>query len=108
MSADPRTSEEWQLAVDAAQGCLALEFIRVLGFIEEAGTVDVSRCCEILDRAERSGIVPSVDAIQHFIAETTSEIETERVYRVFLKAHEMSGHPDLASIVPFLTEERFA
>ena len=107
-TSEPQTPEQWQLAVDAAQGVLATAFIQALGFVEGGPEYNVARCVDVLERASDMGITPSEDAIREWIGETTNELDTDRVYRVFLKAHEMSGHPDLKTVVPFLTADEYA
>lgn len=105
---EPQTPQEWQVAVDAAQGILATAFIQALGLIEGGPKYNLARCIDVLERGRDMGIEPNETAIQDWIAETTNELDTERVYRVFRKAHEMSGHPDLAVVVPFLVSEEYA
>ena len=105
---DPQTPEQWQLAVDAAQGILATAFIQALGLIEGGPEYNVARCVDVIERGKDMGITPSDDAIREWIGETSNELDVEKVYRVFLKAHEMSGHPDLVVVVPFLTAEEYA
>jgi len=101
---EPHTLGQWQDAVDAAQGCLASELVRALGFTSGGPLVDVARCAQMIEEGRERGVTPSENAIKDWFAETTNELDTERIYRVFLKTHEMSGHPDLASVVPFLTQ----
>ena len=108
MNREPQTPQEWQVAVDAAEGVLASEFIRALGFISKGGEFNIARCVDVLERGRDQGIIPSETAIKDWFGETSDEADVEKIYRVFLTAHEMSGHPDLAAVVPFLTAEEYA
>lgn len=64
---DPETPEQWQLAVDAAHACLALDSAKQYGLIEGGPRIDVERCVEILEGGEKLGYHPSKTAIEDFI-----------------------------------------
>lgn len=98
---DPETPEEWQVAVDAAQGVLAVELARLLGLIE-GGAAKPQRCAEVIKRGAEIGITPSDDAVREFVGEIAQGADRERMYRVVTRAFAMSGSPDLAELVPFL------
>jgi hypothetical protein len=59
---DPETPDQWQLAVDAAAGCLALVAALQYGLIEGGPEFDPDRCREILARGEILGYLPAADA----------------------------------------------
>lgn len=56
---DPRTREEWQLAVDAACALRLIADCKMYGLIAGGPTIDVGRCDDILDRGKAHGIHPS-------------------------------------------------
>lgn len=64
---DPRTTEEWQLAVDAAEGSLALDAAHRFGCVAGLGRVNVPRCRSILMMGAARGIHPSPNAIERFL-----------------------------------------
>jgi len=65
---EPRTRQEWQAAVDAAWGALALDAARQYGLVTRGPEVNVSRCEDMLRRGKRRGVVPAPDAIERFAA----------------------------------------
>jgi hypothetical protein len=66
---EPQTPQEWQDAVDAAQGALAVDSARKYGFITGGPEVNVERCEAILARGAEQGYRPSLMAIERFAAE---------------------------------------
>jgi hypothetical protein len=64
---NPRTSAEWQEAVDMAHACLALDSARQYGLVTGGPGVNVARCIDILDEGKRRGVAPSPDAIENFV-----------------------------------------
>lgn len=60
----PRTDKEWQIAVDAAHGLIAIESARAYGLIEGGPHCNVDRCEEILALGKAKGINPREDAIE--------------------------------------------
>lgn len=64
---DPSTREEWQDAVDAAKGALALDAARQYGFVRGGPEVNVDRCEAILIRGQALGITPSADVMERFV-----------------------------------------
>lgn len=66
---DPTTPAEWQEAVDAAEGALALESARLYGFVTGGPAVNTVRCEEILRAGAELGVTPSRDAIDRFVDE---------------------------------------
>ena len=73
----PQTPEEWQTAVDAAEGALALDSCRQYGLVTGGPKVNVNRCCEIIDAGRKRGIVPSPDAVQQFVAALQTHAATD-------------------------------
>lgn len=69
MIRDPQTPQEWQAAVDAAEGALAFDSSRMYGLVEGGPTVDVDRCAFILAEGKRRGIVPREGCIERFALE---------------------------------------
>lgn len=69
---EPQTDAEWQDAVDAAQGALALDAARAYGLVEGGPGVNVARCEEFLAKGEARGIHPTGDAIERFAVEVAS------------------------------------
>lgn len=67
MSQDPKTPEEWQEAVDAAEGALVLDSARQYGLVTGGPEINIARCCEILERGKGFGIEPSQGAVERFI-----------------------------------------
>lgn len=63
---DPETPAEWQNAVDAARGSLALDGAREYGLIIGGPEVNVERCQHLLEQGEERGVYPSDDAIERF------------------------------------------
>lgn len=80
---NPTTPEDWQLAVDAAKGALALDSARQYGFVTGGPTVNVDRCEEILREGAARGIRPSPDAVEAF-AEACVEHEPRGQQRLSL------------------------
>ena len=66
---DPETPNEWQLAVDAADACLALDAARQYGLVAGGPKVDVERALWIVAQGKLRGIQPRPDAIKNFLAE---------------------------------------
>lgn len=65
---DPKTREEWQNAVDAADGALTLESARLYGLVTGGPEVNTARCEEILAAGKLRGVTPSADATERFMA----------------------------------------
>lgn len=61
---DPKTPEEWQEAVDAAQVLLMILSARLYGLITGGPTANVARCEEILRKGRDRGIRPSPNCVQ--------------------------------------------
>jgi hypothetical protein len=55
----PKTREEWQEAVDWADGLLALDSCRMYGLVTGGPEVFIARCEYILRRGRTKGILPS-------------------------------------------------
>ena len=64
---NPKTKEEWQEAVDAANGALALESARMYGLVVGGPEINQARCIEILKRGKKIGILPAKDSIERFV-----------------------------------------
>ena len=63
----PKKPREWQEAVDAAHGALALESARIYGFVTGGPVVNVERCRLFLSKGKKLGYVPRPEAIEQFI-----------------------------------------
>lgn len=70
----PKTTAEWQEAVDLAEGALALESARAYGLVRGGPTVNSERCSTILREGARRGVVPSADAVEKFSAALTGGV----------------------------------
>ena len=66
---EPRTTGEWQDAVDAAHGFLVLDSARQYGLVNGGPVVAVERCVVILRRGKARGITPRPDAVERLAAE---------------------------------------
>jgi hypothetical protein len=64
----PSSPAEWQEAVDAAEGALALDTARKYGLVTGGPEINVARCCEIKLKGLRMGIRPRPNAIENFVA----------------------------------------
>jgi hypothetical protein len=73
----PLTPEEWQDAVDAAAGLLALESARDYGLVTGGPSADIARCQELLERGAARGIKPTPDALERFAFSLLQEREAE-------------------------------
>jgi hypothetical protein len=67
---NPRTPAEWQEAVDAAEGAIALDSARKYGLVTGGPEVNVERAADLLAKGRARGIRPRPDAIERFIAAT--------------------------------------
>jgi len=67
MMHDPKTRDEWQDAVDGAQGALTLDACRQYGLVTGGPKVNADRCADILKRGKAMGIVPAPDAAERFV-----------------------------------------
>jgi hypothetical protein len=66
--AEPKTPEEWQTAVDAADALLHIQSAEAYGFITGAPHVNVERCEQLLAAARRRGVTPSAGNVGRYIA----------------------------------------
>jgi hypothetical protein len=69
---EPETTQDWQEAVDAAEGALALDSARKYGLVKGGPEVNVSRCEAILERGKKRRVVPAPDAIERSISSLVS------------------------------------
>jgi hypothetical protein len=63
----PKTSVEWQEAVDAAHGALALDSARAFGLVKGGPTVNVDRCDKILADGRARGFLPRPNSVEEFV-----------------------------------------
>lgn len=61
---NPKTEEEWQAAVDAANAFLILHSLKCYGLITGGPQVNAERCDEILRQGEARGVRPKMDPVQ--------------------------------------------
>jgi hypothetical protein len=66
---DLETREEWQEAVDAARGALALEAARDYGLVIGGPRADVERCAQLLAKGLELGFIAAPDAPERFARE---------------------------------------
>ena len=71
MTKTPRTKKQWQIAVDAAHGALALDSARQYGLVTGGPKVNVDRCDAIIRTGRKVGVMPSHDSVQRFVAALT-------------------------------------
>lgn len=74
-SRDPETREDWQEAVDAAHGLLALQAAREYGLVTGGPDVNAERCMEILNEGLRLSppIRPRIDSIEKVVRELSEQ-----------------------------------
>jgi hypothetical protein len=65
----PNTPEEWQAAVDAAEGFLQLDSCRQYGLLAGGPEVNVERCVELLELGAAKGFRPVADAAERLVGE---------------------------------------
>lgn len=65
----PKTSGEWQDAVDAAHVLLLVDSARQYGLITGGPKVNVERAVQLLRHGKQRGIHPRPDAIDRLIGE---------------------------------------
>lgn len=66
---EPTTCEEWQDAIDAAQGALALHSARLYQLVDGGPVVNVGRCERMLARGRELGYVPSLYAVEKYVTD---------------------------------------
>ncbi len=64
---NPKSQKQWQEAVNAAHGALALDSARMYGLVTGGPEVNQKRCIEILEKGKKRGIMPEDDSIDRFI-----------------------------------------
>lgn len=64
---NPRTKVQWQEAVDAANGALALLAARIYGLVSGGPEINEDRCLEILKKGKRRGVFPRQNSIENFV-----------------------------------------
>lgn len=77
ISNDPRTPEEWQIAVDAAAGLRLLHDCKIYGLIQGGPVIDVCRCDEIIFAGQKLGIQRSrrdVDLAMEYLMRFNAEL----------------------------------
>ena len=65
----PENDEEWQQAVNAAKGLLALHSSYVYGLVTGGPVVDAERCDFVLEEGHKRGFMPSPTAIEDVLRE---------------------------------------
>ncbi len=68
---DPKTPEQWQEAVDAAEAILLLDSARKYGLVTGGPIILVDRCDEILSRGRAMNVHPNRVAVDRWIREMT-------------------------------------
>jgi hypothetical protein len=66
--AEPKTPEEWQTAVDAADALLHIHSAEAYGLITGAPSVNIERCEQLLEAARRRGVTPSAGNVERYVA----------------------------------------
>lgn len=75
---NPKTQAEWQEAVDAAQGALALEAARQYGLVMGGPRIDAGRCEHLLILGKRRGVTPRDGCEEQFIERMFWSLATAR------------------------------
>lgn len=65
---EPRTSEEWQEAVDIASACLLIHSAQLYGLVIGGPNVNADRCAQILELGKARKIYPREGAAERFVA----------------------------------------
>jgi predicted dehydrogenase len=65
---EPKTPEEWQTAVDAADALLHIQSAEACGLITGAPHVNAERCEQLLEAARKRGVTPSAGNVERYIA----------------------------------------
>lgn len=66
---NPKTPEEWQNAVDAADALLKIDSARTYGLVTGGPEVGAGRCRELIHKAEElHDIEPREDAVERFLS----------------------------------------
>jgi hypothetical protein len=66
---DPKTPEEWQDAVDAADVLLKIDAAREYGLVTGGPVVNVERCVELLKLGAARKITPRPDAVERYFSQ---------------------------------------
>lgn len=72
----PETRQEWQDALDCAEGAIALDAARQYGLVRGGPKVNLDRCYQILTLGKQRGFEPRPDAIERFTAALLQEQRT--------------------------------
>lgn len=65
----PKTSDDWQVAVDVAYCMLVLDSCKQYGLLTGGLKINQDRCSMIMEMGEQKGYKPSDDAVERFVAE---------------------------------------
>jgi glycine/serine hydroxymethyltransferase len=65
----PKTTHDWQMAVDAAEALLSIDGARMYGLITGGPRINKLRCLAILEEGRKRGIKPAKDAAVLFTQE---------------------------------------
>lgn len=65
---EPKTTEEWQEAVDIAHACLLLDAARQYGLVIGGPEVNADRCAQILELGKARKIYPREGSAERFVA----------------------------------------
>ncbi len=65
---NPKSPEEWQVAVDMAEFLLYLASARQYGLVDGGPVANIKRCEDILHEGARRGFKPAIDAVERCTA----------------------------------------
>jgi hypothetical protein len=65
--AEPRSPEEWQTAVDAADALLHIHSAAAYGLIKGAPSINLERCEQLLEAGHQRGVTPSAGNVERYI-----------------------------------------
>jgi len=64
---NPKTTDEWQEAVDIAHACLQIYSARLYGLIHGGPQVNADRCAQIIELGKARKIFPRDGSVERFI-----------------------------------------
>lgn len=70
---NPRTDDEWQACVDAAQACLLLDSLRQYGLVTGGPKTKADRARRLLEQGARKGFHPREGSDVALVAELLAE-----------------------------------
>jgi hypothetical protein len=66
---NPRTPDQWQQAVDLAEGALLFHSARLCGLVAGGPKINVRRCRKVIQKGRGRGVFPTPAAAEKFVAD---------------------------------------